>query len=297
MKTRIPIASAFFATALVATALCTLLLQGCSLQTFALRSIDSVFDNAVASVMAEGDLRLAEPAIAGNLKLLEGVVASDPQNLKFLLLACEGYTSYALAFADDSPERAVMFNGRAEKYGVRALVQRGIPQKVFRSDAPSMQAALARLGREDVPLVFWTASAWANRVYLQMEDPDALADLPCINAMMEWVRDRDANYFFGGPWLYFGTYFSSIPPALGGKPERARESFERAVAASQGRFLMTYVLYARYYAVEMQDEALFQDLLNKVVDSSVDVLPEQRLANAVAKKRARQLLAAARDYF
>jgi hypothetical protein len=282
---------------LLPAALLALLLQGCSLQTFALRSIDSVFDNAVASVMAEGDLRLAEPAIAGNLKLLEGVVASDPTNLKFLLLACQGYTSYALAFADDSPERAVMFYGRAEQYGVKALVLRGMPRKVFHSDAPAMLAALARLGRGDVPLVFWTASAWGNRVYLSMEDPDAIVDLPSINAMMEWVRDRDPGYFYGGPWLYFGTYYSSIPPALGGRPERARENFDRAVAASQGRFLMTYVLYARSYAVQVQDEALFQDLLGRVVNASADVLPEQRLANAVAKKRARQLLAARGDYF
>jgi hypothetical protein len=278
-------------------ALLALLLQGCSLQTFALRSIDSVFDNAVAAVMAEPDLRLAEPAIAGNLKLLEGVVASDPTNLKFLLLACQGYTSYALAFADDSPARAAMFYGRGERYGKRALVVRGIAQKVFSSDAAAMHAALSRLGREEVPLVFWTASAWGNRISLQMEDPDAMADLPSVNAMMEWVRDRDPGYFYGGPWLYFGTYFSSIPPALGGKPERARENFERAVAASQGRFLMTYVLYARYGAVQAQDEALFQDLLNRVISASVDVLPEQRLANAVAKKRARELLAARGDYF
>jgi hypothetical protein len=282
---------------LLPAALLALFLQGCSLQTFALRSIDSVFDNAVASVMAEGDLRLAEPAIAGNLKLLEGVVASDPTNLKFLLLACQGYTSYALAFADDSPERAVTFYGRAEQYGVRALVLRGIPRTVFRADAAEMQAALARLGRENVPLVFWTASAWGNRVYLQMEDPDAIAELPSINAMMEWVRDREPDYFYGGPSLYFGTYYSSIPPALGGRPALAKENFERAVAASKGRFLMTYVMYARYYAVETQDETLFQDLLNRVVSASADILPEQRLANAVAKKRARQLLAATGDYF
>jgi hypothetical protein len=282
---------------LLPAALLALLLQGCSLQTFALRSIDSVFDNAVASIMAEGDLRLAEPAIAGNMKLLEGVVASDPTNLKFLLLACQGYTSYALAFADDSTQRAAMFYGRAEQYGERALVLRGIPREVFRADAPAMHAALARLGKQDVPLVFWTASAWGNRVYLSMEDPDAIAQLPSINAMMEWVKDREPDYFYGGPWLYFGTYYSSIPPALGGKPGLARESFERAVAASQGKFLMTYVMYARYYAVAMQDEALFQDLLNRVLGASADVLPEQRLANAVAKARARQLLSARADYF
>jgi hypothetical protein len=278
-------------------ALALAVLQGCSFSTFALRSIDSVFDNAVAAVMAESDLRLAEPAIAGNLKLLEGVSASDPTNVKFLLLSCMGYTSYALAFADDTPDRAVMFYARAEQFGKRGLVQRDIPDKVFHADPAAMQAALARLGTSDVPLVFWTANAWANRVYLQLEDPDAIADLPTVSAMMEWVRNREPTYFYGGPYLYFGTYFGSLPPLLGGKPELAKENFERAIAVSQGKFLMTYVLYAKTYAVETQNEGLFQDLLNRVVSSSMDVLPEQRLANAVAKKRARELLAGKDQYF
>ena len=134
-------------------------------------------------------------------------------------------------------------------------------------------------------------------MYLQLEDPDAIADLPTVGAMMEWVRDREPTYFYGGPYLYFGTYFGSLPPTLGGRPELAKENFERAIAVSQGKFLMTYVLYAKTYAVETQNEGLFQDLLNRVVSSSVDVLPEQRLANAVAKKRARELLAGKDQYF
>jgi hypothetical protein len=283
---------------LIALALALLALQGCSIQTFALRSLDSVFDNAVSAVMAEGDLRLAEPAIAGNLKLLEGVSASDPTNVKFLLLACMGYQSYALAFADDSADdRAVTFYERAEQFGKRALVVRGVPEQVFHADPATMQKALARLGGGDVPLVFWAASAWGNRVYMQLEDPNAIADLPTVSAMMAWVKEREPTYFYGGAYLYFGTFYGSLPPLLGGKPELARENFERAVAASQGKFLMTYVLYAKTYAVETQNEGLFEDLLNRVMSSSVDVLPEQRLANAVAKKRARQLLASARDYF
>jgi hypothetical protein len=284
-------------TLFVSVAVGFVILQGCTLQSVALRSMDSVFDNAVASIMSESDLRLAEPAIAGNLKLLEGLSASDPTNIKFLLLACQGYASYALAFADDNPERASLFYARAEQYGKRALAQRGIPEKVFHAEPSAMQQALTRLGAADVPLVFWATNAWANRVYLQLEDPNAIADLPTVNAMMQWVKDREPTYFYGGPYLYFGTYFASLPPLLGGKPELAKENFERAVDASQGKFLFAYLMYAKTYAVETQDEALFQELLNRVVSSSVDVLPAQRLANAVAIKRARELLAGKDQYF
>jgi hypothetical protein len=274
-----------------------LLVQACTIQTFALRSLDNLFDNTLASFMEEGDLQLAEQGIAANLKLLEGVVKSDPENGKFLLLACQGYAAYALSFADDDSERALTFYTRARQYGTRGLVLLGIPPRVFTSDAAAMRQALAKLGKRDVPLVFWTASAWGSAVNLQLADPDAIATLPSIGAMMEWVEEKDPAYFYGGAYLYFGVFYGSFPPVLGGKPDLARVNFERALAVSEGRFLMTYVFYAKTYAVEMQDERLFEDLLNHVIRAPADVLPEQRLANAVAKKRARETLARKGDYF
>jgi hypothetical protein len=274
-----------------------LLLQACTVQTFALRSLDNLFDNTLASFMEEGDLRLAEQGIAGNLKLLDGVVKSDPENGKFLLLACEGYAAYALSFAGDNAERALGFYDRARDYGTRGLVLRGIPRRVFTADATAMRQALGRLGKADVPLVFWTASAWGSAVNLQLADPDALANLPSIGAMMEWVQEKDPAYFYGGSYLYFGVYYGSLPPVLGGKPVLAKDNFDRALSVGGGKFLMTYVYYAKTYAVETQDERLFEDLLGHVIDTPLDVLPEQRLANAVAKKQAQEALARKGDFF
>jgi hypothetical protein len=134
-------------------------------------------------------------------------------------------------------------------------------------------------------------------VNLQLADPDALASLPSINAMMEWVEEKDPAYFYGGSFLYFGVFYGSLPPVLGGKPDLAKVNFERALAVGGGKFLMTYVFYAKTYAVEAQDERLFEDLLNHVIDAPVDVLPEQRLANAVAKKRAQEALSRKSDFF
>jgi hypothetical protein len=60
---------------------------------------------------------------------------------------------------------------------------------------------------------------------------------------------------------------------------------------------MTYVYYAKTYAVQQQDQELFESLLKKVDEASLDVLPEARLANAAAKKKARLLLARVNDLF
>ncbi len=256
-----------------------------------------MFDKTVAALMQEGDLTFAQSAMAGDLKLLEGVAESDPSNVRYLQLACMGYASYALAFAADEPARALLFYSRAQAYGVRGMVARGIPRSAFSADAATMRAALKRLGRGDVPLVFWTANAWGSAIALQPDDPDVIAAIPTANALMEWVLALDPGYFYGGPSLYFGVYYGSYPPSLGGRPDLARQNFEKARAAAGDRFLMTDVLYARTYAVQTQDRQLFHDLLTRVVNAPADLLPEQRLANTVAQSRARAMLAHEEELF
>jgi hypothetical protein len=256
-----------------------------------------MFDKTVSALMEEGDLKFAESAMAGDLKLLEGVVESDPSNVRYLQLACMGYTSFALAFAEDDPARALRFYSRAQAYGVRGMAQRGIPRSAFAADAQTMRMALRRLGRGDVPLAFWTANAWGSLISLQPDDPDVIAAVPTANALMQWVKDQDADYFYGGPYLYFGVYYGSYPPSLGGRPDLSRENFEQARASATGRFLMTDVLYARTYAVQTQDRQLFHDILTRVMEAPADLLPEQRLANTVAKSRAHALLAREEELF
>jgi hypothetical protein len=274
-----------------------LLLSGCSIEKLALRSMTGLLDNTMIAVMEEEDLKLAEQAIGGDLKLLDGLVKTDPENEKMLLLACQGYTSYSLAFAEDSVDRARLLYMRGQRYGLRALTLRGIPESVFRSDPATVRRALAKLSKDDIPIVFWTVNAWGNAINLQRDNPDEIANLPTVNAMMEWVKERDSTYYYGGPFLYFGTYYGSLPPILGGNPELSKVNFDRAVKAGDGKFLMTFIYYAKTYAVQTQNEKLFKELLTRVLDAPADILPEQRLANVVAKSRARQLLARTSELF
>lgn len=271
--------------------------QGCSIQKMAVRSLEGVLDNTMAAVMDEEDLRLAEQAIGGDLKLLDGLVRTDPENQKLLLLSCQGYTSYALAFAEDSLDRARFFYRRGQRYGMRALALRGIPDSVFHSTEAAMRRALAGLSKDDLPIVFWTVNAWGSAANLERDNPESIADLPLVNAMMGWVKEQDSTYFYGGPLLYFGTYYGSLPALLGGNVVLSKSYFDRAVAVNKGQFLMTLVFYAKTYAVQTQDEPLFRELLTRVINTPLTVLPEQRLANVVAKKRARELLARVSDFF
>ena len=274
-----------------------LLLQGC-VQTLAIRTMGGILDYGLEAFNEEGDLRLAESGLGSNLKLVEALIKGDPENADLLLMASQGFSAYALGFAeDDSVERARMFYLRGKDYGMRALLQNSIMRESIGKDVPTFRAALQRLSKSDVPAVFWTAFGWGSYINVTRSDVAAVADLPKVLAMMEFVKDRDPGYFYGGAYLILGSIEGSMPKVLGGRPELAKEYFEKAIALNGGKFLLTYVYYAKTYAVQTQDQELFESLLQKVADASPDVLPAARLSNAIAKKKAALLRSQMNDLF
>jgi hypothetical protein len=95
---------------------------------------------------------------------------------------------------------------------------------------------------------------------------------------------------------YLGILNSLRPPALGGKPDVAREHFERAIALTGGRDLSIKVEYARRYARLVFDQELHDRLLTEVLDAPVDA-PRMTLFNVLARQEAQTLLASSKEYF
>ncbi len=269
--------------------LAALLLQGC-IQTMAIRTMGGIMDFGLETFNEEGDLKLAESALGSNLKLVEALIKGDPENKKLLLMASQGFSAYALAFAeDDSVERARVFYLRGREYGMRVLTQNQTFKEALDKDVATFQLALKSFSKDDVPALFWTAFGWGSYINITRSDVGALADLPKVLAMMEYVRQLDASFYYGGPYLILGSIEGSMPKVMGGRPELAKEYFDRAVELTGGKFLLTYVDHAKTYAVQIQDQVLFESFLKKVDDAPADILPEARLSNAIAKRKAKLL--------
>ena len=93
-----------------------------------------------------------------------------------------------------------------------------------------------------------------------------------------------------------GILHSLRPPALGGRTEKAREYFERAVELSEGRDLTIKVNFARYYARMVYDRDLHDRILGEVLEQDPGV-PDLVLMNVLAKEQAEKLLKSAESYF
>src|SRR5215831_3361521 len=72
-----------------------LLSAGC-FQQIAINSLGGIMEQGFEVLNEEQDLGLAEQSIASNLKLIETILKTDPDNEHYLLLASIGYSSYAL---------------------------------------------------------------------------------------------------------------------------------------------------------------------------------------------------------
>ncbi len=273
------------------------LFPGC-IQTIAVRSVGGIVEQGFEAITEEQDLDFAEKAIPANLKLLEVMLKSDPENVRILLLLSQGYSSYALGFIEDvDVDRARMFYRRGWDFGLRVLRQDRSMAQALDGSVDDLKAELARRSKDDVPAVFWTAFGIGSYINLTKTDPDALIELPRSQAMMEFVLSKDSSFYFGGAHLFLGMVYGSRPPMLGGNPDLAKRHFEEALAINKGKFLMTYVYYAQSYAVQTQNETLFEELLTQVQNTSLEILPAFRLANAIAQKKAKLLLARKSEKF
>jgi len=270
---------------------------GC-IRTLAVSTVGGIADEGFEAFTSESDLQFAEQALPGNLKFLEVMLRSDPDNERLLRLLSQGYSSYALGFLEGKDDaRARDFYLRGRDFGYRIMRQDARLAKALDGTVDDLKAELATRGKDDVPGVFWSAFGLGSYIQLSLTEPAALVDLPKAEAMMEFVDRVDSSYYYGGADLFLGTLAGMRPKVLGGSPAKAKAYFDKALRISGGKFLITYDYYASAYAVPTQNEELFTALLGKVRDASLEILPEFRLANAIAKQKAEALLAKKADLF
>jgi hypothetical protein len=249
-----------------------------------------------SAILNQDDPATVKQGAPAYLLLIDGLINDDPNNIRLLLLGAKLYSTYAGAFVDD-PERAKRLTTHARTYARHALCQQNPHFCPFLSRSyDAFVRGLADLTLSDVPALYTWAASWASWIQAYQEDWNAVAELPKVEAAMIRIIELDETFEEGGPHLYLGVLATLRPPALGGKPEKARAHFERAIELSGGRNLMAKVLFAKYYARLVFDRKLHDQLLHEVLAADPND-PGHTLSNALAKEEARRLLASSADYF
>ncbi len=273
-----------------------ILFQGCS--TLSTRMATPMVQSQYISINEETDPVLAQQAIPASLKMLEGLLREDPGNETLLKNLAEGFCGYAFSFVEDTdPKRASRLYLRGRGYAERLLVADGAPEHLTAQSPEQFKGTLQTLDADHLPGLYWMGQCWAGWLMLNLDDLQAFVAISKVEAILQRALAMDESYHYAGPHLLLGAFYGGRSKLLGGKPDVARSHFEQSLNLTQNKFLMAKVIYAKTYAVQMQDRPLFKKLLGEVMDAPADTLPEQQLANAVAKQKAQKLLESADDLF
>lgn len=273
--------------------------SGCvSIDRYALRMTASMLERGRKAALEEPDYQLGRDAVASQLKLIETMLVTEPENLSLRRLAAEGFGGYAFLFVEDAePQRAKGLYIRGRDHALAALSLKSVFIGLKDMSSEDFEKALKWAKKEDVPDLFWAGFGWGGMINLSKDDASALADLPKVVLLMKRVYELNPSFNFGGSDLFFGVYYGSRPVMLGGDPAKAKVHFDWAHKITRGQYLMTHVLNARWYAVGVQDRELFKQLLTKVLESPSGALPEARLTDEAAKRKAAMYLEKIDDLF
>lgn len=284
---------------------------GCSPRRLALRGLaDALAGGGGGTFARDDDPELIRDAAPFSLKTIEALLEELPEHEGLLLAACSGFTQYAYAFPQTDAElraedasyaevdalrtRARKLYVRGRDYCLRALELRhpGVGDALLR--AP--EEALGWTERADVPLLYWTGAAWGGAIALGLDRPELVADFPAVRTLFARALALDPDWNRGA--LHAALIaLESVPEPMGGSPARARQHFERAVELSEGTQAGPFVSYAVGVALPAGDRAGFERLLEQALAVDPERDPSQRLANTIAQRRARHLLARADELF
>ncbi|MBI3269509.1 MAG: hypothetical protein HYZ53_10850 [Planctomycetes bacterium] len=271
---------------------------GCEWDRFTAWQVASLIRSRTAAFERETDVEVARERGSAMLFGIDLLIRSAPTNAEFLTAGARLNTMYAFALVEEEhAARACAYYAKARGYGLRALARRPGFAAAAETGGPALDAALSRFRRGELEPLFWTAYATGLRVNLRRDDPRGLAALPAATQMMTRVAALDANFYHAAPRIFLGVVHGMRSATLGGELPASRREFEDAIRRTRGRYLLARVLFARHYAVQAQDRALFLRELERVRDASDALDPSQGLANAVAKRRAERLLARVDDLF
>lgn len=274
-----------------------LLLSGCSIDQILVRASTPMIEGGVEALNHETDLELAEDSIPANLNMLRGMIRLDPQNAGLHTYAAQAYYGLAYGFNEDSrPERASAFYLRGKQHGLTALELSGA-ENLAESTIADFEQQVSRMDEDDVAALFWTASCWAKWIDMHRDDTEALAQLARATALMQRVLELDETFYYGGAHMYFGVYYGSRSPMLGGDFKKSARHFDRAREITDGKLLIPDLLQAQYLDRQRQDQESFHQRLTAIVDAPDDLMPELGLQNAIAVQKARMLLKKENEWF
>jgi len=296
---------------------------GCSRQWVISQGIEFVvpviLENGLDSFLKESDLIVAESGITSNLKLMEVLLESNPNNQLLLNHIAFGYCAYAISFVEYEMEKAGFEENeekelyhrerarnlylRAKNYGFRSLkltpdgnkfVEQITSKKI---DMDAIKAQLKHISADQHQALFWTTISWGSYLQISRDNISELAMVPIFRLMNQRIQELDMQFFFGMPVMIDAMLYA-MPPMIGGDEIESNKKFDMVSDINNGRCLLNPLFKARFFCTQFDYPEAGVAILKDIINKDTSMWPkEYTLMNTIAKRKARLYLKYADEIF
>lgn len=253
-------------------------------------------DELVSQARALHPTRYIPENLQAEIDLCEKALALAPDRADIMAVLAQLHYEFAIASEDVEIQRREFRRGADVGFAALGLGDldgaEGTKLERFRE---IIQAA------DNVAALYWTAKAWGMLVDsggLGAQLNAIFRGMPGkIRALYLRAIEVDETYFGGGPHEDYGALLVNFTKyhLYGATMEEAKVHLDRAIEIATGAgYLIPFVTYAEQYAVRVKDRALFEDLLNHVMEAPIGDWP---FWNRHAKKQAEDLLGREAELF
>jgi len=256
------------------------LLAGCAsfIDNKAASSTLKILEKSQEAAARLGDVQLAREALPSGILQLEAFALAYPDHTQFRVMHADAVCNYAVAFVFDDWEDASLTNRTADATKIAARLDGLLATCV------SANKALPASTRRDL----WLAMVGA--VQLAVAPLANVSRLGDIKAALAKVATAKPGFSNADAELLLGTLEAATHRLFGGGDGTARFDVARKLTA--GKILNVEVMHARAISVANKDRDGFVKTLERVIATDTTKWPEHRLANELAKQKARRYLAA-----
>lgn len=258
--------------------------------------------DASAAVDTLQDYEVAKTVAFAGLGQLEGLHRLAPDNSDGLFMLTKSWGGAAYAFIEDEYEQAYEKNDdamshyeleraraayeRAIYYGLQLLGQTAGGFQQARRNEATITAWLDKnfTDKDDAPNLLWTGYAWVSNVNISKDKPAVVGNLFIGVAMVKRSVQLDDTLEHGMGHIILGSYYASFKQWA-----KSKQEFDRAIQISGGKFLPAQLNLATKYYCARSDKPDYEQTLNSILAAGDD-LPDARLQNVIAKRRARRYL-------
>ena len=148
-----------------------------------------------------------------------------------------------------------------------------------------MLSALSVAPKELVPGMYW----WATNKLWYLNNKPAIERInhrELLEVIMHRIIALEPDYLYGGPYRFFGIFYSRIP---GVEISQSKNYFEKAIS-SYPDYFGNKVQMSEFYYQKAENKNSFQNQLNSIISIEPTIDPEIIPENIFYQKRAILLL-------